>query len=86
MRINEYSVSSKLYGDTVDKLSAANRRIYRLKKQLSNREVIADGEYCYDPNRMGMHMIGDVNLGDLLFENKDKYNGKRILVEVKHER
>ena len=49
-------------------------------------EVIASGKYYYDPNRMGMHMIGDINLGDLLWENKDKYNNKQIELSLKEKR
>lgn len=48
----------------------------------SNTEVIARGEYYYDPNRMGMHIIGDINLGDLLFRNKDEYNGQEIIISI----
>jgi len=51
-----------------------------------NDDVIVSGKYHYDPNRMGMHMIGNINLGDLLWENKDKYNNKQIELSLKEKR
>ena len=54
--------------------------------ELLSTEKIASGKYYYDPNRMGMHFLGNTNIGDLLFLNKDKYNNKEIDIRLKEKR
>lgn len=76
----EYSVSNELYSATVNKLSAANRKIYRLKKQISqlSGEVIASGEVMQYPSGIE---IGDITLSDVN-QKIIKRAGKEIKIYI----
>ncbi|MBA7523095.1 hypothetical protein ES705_15218 [subsurface metagenome] len=92
MMFREYSVSNELYSTTVNKLSAANRKIYRLKKELSqlkDSEVVASGEVKEIQSKfINFFMIGDKELVLSEFPGwlgliLRKYNGQEITISIR---